>query len=46
MQKTIEFSNMGEKALKSHMKGKKHIANSDPVTCFFQLKSVSVAQLV
>ena len=37
---------MGEPALKSHMKGKKHIANSKPVTLFFQPKSVSVVQPV
>ena len=37
---------MGEPALKSHMKGKKHIANSKPVPLFFQPKSVSVVQPV
>ena len=45
--KTIELSNMGEQASKFHMKGKKHIANSKPVTCFFfQPKSVPVVQPV
>ena len=33
--KIIELSNMGEQALKSHMKGKKHIANYNPVTLLF-----------
>ena len=37
---------MGERALKSPMKGKKHIANSKPVTCFFKPTSVHVVQAV
>ena len=44
--KTIELSNMGEQALKSHMKGKKHKANSKHVASFFQPKSVPVVQPV
>ena len=44
--KTIELSNMGEQALKSHMKGKKHITSSKPTSCFFQTKAFPVVQAV
>ena len=37
---------MGEQALKSHMKGEKHTTNSNPLTRFFQTKSVPVVQSV
>ena len=36
---------MGEKALKSHMGGKKHVTNSKPI-CFFQAKPVPFLQAV
>ena len=35
---------MGEQALKSHMKGQKHIANSKAVSRFFQPKSMPIMQ--
>ena len=44
--KTVELSNMGEQALKSHMNEKMHIADSKSVTCFFQPKSVTMIQPV
>ena len=36
---------MGGQALKSHMKGKKHITSSKPI-CFFQTKAFPVVQAV
>ena len=39
--KTIELSNMGGQALKSHIKGKKHITNSKPLSCFFSNQASS-----
>lgn len=38
--KIIELSNMGEQALKSHIKGKKHTSNMKPMNCFFKVVSV------
>ena len=34
VKKTIEFSNMGEQALISHMKCKKHVKNAEIIQCF------------
>ena len=34
--KAIEFSNMGNQALKSHMKAKKHIKNAAAIQCFLR----------
>ena len=34
--KSIELSNMGTQALKSHMSGKKHKEEAKPVTLFFK----------
>ena len=35
MPKTIKLSNMGEQALKSHMKAKYHIKNAEAIQLFF-----------
>ena len=33
--KSIELSNMGEQALRSHMKSKKHLKSMEPINVFF-----------
>ena len=44
--KTIELPSMAKQALKSHIKGKKHIPNSKTITYFFQVRSVPRVQPV
>ena len=34
--KSIELSNMGEQALRSHIKSKKHLESMEPINVFFK----------
>ena len=43
---TFNLSNMGEQALKYHMKGKEHSQKIAPVKCFFRSRKVKTLQVI